>query len=344
MTLTHRLPRNPLGKVARNDDVVRALAGIGRWLGAVGYAFVPPTPATHALVNSRMREHATSSLRDIFGWSRPFMAHAVPTEVLETLQSIGMLECLPQGWFVSKVRYATVHGRLYAHSAYPTHQPDAVFLGPDTYRFAHFIRAELATLPLRGGSRVVDLGCGAGPGGMLAAAGVAKAELVLADINPLALTMARANAALADVTAVFVETDLLAQLEGDFDCIVANPPYLHDAAARTYRHGGGHLGTGLSVRIVAESLDRLADGGRLLLYTGAAIVDGEDAFLGAIRDTLQGTGCQWTYHELDPDVFGDELSMPAYQDVERIAAVGLKVQRPGAGARTTPAAGSLPTN
>jgi len=31
---------------------------------------------------------------------------------------------------------------------------------------------------------------------------------------------------------------------------------------------------------------------------------------------------------VDPDVFGEELGQPAYGEVERIAAVGLVVQRP----------------
>jgi hypothetical protein len=32
------------------------------------------------------------------------------------------------------------------------------------------------------------------------------------------------------------------------------------------------------------------------------------------------------YEELDPDVFGEELSMSGYADVDRIAVVGLHVR------------------
>jgi hypothetical protein len=35
----------------------------------------------------------------------------------------------------------------------------------------------------------------------------------------------------------------------------------------------------------------------------------------------------WTYHELDSDVFGEELEKPGYERVERIAAVALSVTR-----------------
>ncbi|MNF15327.1 hypothetical protein D3C80_2178860 [compost metagenome] len=39
----------------------------------------------------------------------------------------------------------------------------------------------------------------------------------------------------------------------------------------------------------------------------------------------------WTYRELDPDVFGEELLTPGYQRVERIAVVALIVTRVGPG-------------
>jgi hypothetical protein len=35
----------------------------------------------------------------------------------------------------------------------------------------------------------------------------------------------------------------------------------------------------------------------------------------------------WTYRELDPDVFGEELATPGYESVDRIAAVVLTVTR-----------------
>jgi hypothetical protein len=33
-------------------------------------------------------------------------------------------------------------------------------------------------------------------------------------------------------------------------------------------------------------------------------------------------GCELRYSELDPDVFGEQLSQPAYREAERIAVVG----------------------
>ncbi|HEX4351601.1 MAG TPA: hypothetical protein VHZ95_01780, partial [Polyangiales bacterium] len=84
-------------------------------------------------------------------------------------------------------------------------------------------------------------------------------------------------------------------------------------------------GEALSVRIVRESLQRLTSGGTLIVYTGAAIIDGVDQFQRAIEPLLREPSFAVTYESIDPDVFGDELAQPAYAEVERIAAVGLKV-------------------
>jgi methylase of polypeptide subunit release factors len=310
----------------------QSLQALGLWLRESGYRFITPTPATHARVLARFGDAAARNLRDVFGWSRPFEAALLPQQVLGWMESAGLLA--REGSLLrSKLRFSSLGDQLYAHSAYPTTDADAVFFGPDTYRFVALIEAELATQPLRSGARILDVGCGAGPGGMAAALAstAMEPELVLADINLKALSHARVNAALAGLAGSrvsFVQSDLYAQVAGEFDLVVANPPYLVDASARTYRHGGGPLGGGLSERIVQEGLPRLAPAGRLVLYTGAAIVDGGDPLFESLRATLAERGWPFSYREIDPDVFGEELAAPAYQQAERIAAVGLVVQRP----------------
>jgi len=110
---------------------------------------------------------------------------------------------------------------------------------------------------------------------------------------------------------------------------VANPPYLNDLLKRAYRHGGGEYGSALSVAIARAAKSRLAPGGTLLLYTGAPIVRGSDRFLDAVQQEFDGSRLKWSYEEIDPDVFGEELDAPAYADVDRIAAVLLKAEMPG---------------
>ena len=305
-----------------------ALVLLGRWLQAAGYQFTTVTPATHARVNARSGGGMARSLRDVFGWSRPFAPGLLPVNALDWLSGAGLLEQNGER-LRSKVRFSTLGGQFYAHSAYPTVEADAVFFGPDTYRFVSLIQAELARQPLRPGARILDIGCGAGPGGIAAALASLASQLLLADINPQALAFARANAQLAGLAdARFTQSDLFASLEGRFDLIVANPPYLVDAGERAYRHGGGTLGSSLSVRIVAQSLAHLAPGGRLVLYTGAPIVEGRDPFLDEVAPLLERGGCPFSYREIDPDVFGEELDAPAYANAERIAAVALVATLP----------------
>ncbi len=300
-----------------------ALVALARAIQATGYEFVTPTPATHARVVARAESAMARDLRDVFGWSRPFAAGVLPNAVMEVAEAAGVLVPASEGW-QSLVRLSSLDGLLFIHSAYPTTEADSVFFGPDTYRFARAI----AALPDRPVRRAVDIGCGAGPGAILIARAHPAAEIVAVDINDAALRLTRANAALAGVKVEAVNSDLLRGVPGEFDLIVANPPYLVDPAARAYRHGGGELGADLSLAILDAGVERLAPGGRLLLYTGAAIVNGRDPLRSAVSARLAGSDLQWTYQEMDPDVFGEELAFGAYAQADRIAAVMLTVIKP----------------
>lgn len=301
---------------------------VGAWLQRTGYRFVTVTPATHARVNARPEAHEAKSLQDVFGQSRPFHSSLLPQPLLTWLEQGDCIE--RHGALLrSKVRFSSLGDCLYMHSAYPTADSNAVFFGPDTYRFATVIRQ---TLTASGGVRadcVVDVGCGGGAGGIIAAKMLkhAPSTLILADINPRALCYARVNVALAGTAhARFHQGDLFGGIDQPIDLIVANPPYLLDPEERLYRHGGGELGSGLSTRIVVEALPRLALGGTLILYTGSPIVDGHDAFRDSIESVLNAANVDCDYTEVDPDVFGEELECPAYSRVERIAAVALIIR------------------
>ena len=306
--------------------VDRTLLNLGRGLKENGYRFITPTPLTHERVCQRLATPLAMTMRDVFGWSLPFDNALLPEAFREELQQAQVIEKHDALWR-STVRWSSLDELLFAHSPYPTTQADAVFFGPDSYRFAHVIQAYLQQRfdPVR---RAVDIGCGAGVGALVIARARPDADVLAVDINPRALRMTAVNAELAGLANVSAyHSDILASVDGEFDLIVANPPYMNDPHQRAYRHGGGALGAQLSVRIVSESRERLALGGRLVLYTGVAMVAGADPFLEAIKPLVASADYGWTYREIDPDVFGEELEKPGYEGVERIAVVALTVTR-----------------
>lgn len=305
----------------------QALTSLLDHLQAANYRFITTTPLTHSRVLARQPAGSAATLRDIFGWNLPFDADRLPGSLLTALDTAGLL-AREGGRMRSKIRVSSVDDALFLHSAYPTEQENAVFFGPDTYRYVRFMQQALSAAPLGPRPRILDIGCGSGAGGLMVARQYPDATLVLNDINPEALVCSRLNARGLCIPAQLAQGDSVSAVQGTFDLIMANPPYLVDEDARTYRHGGERLGRSLSLRMATQSLPRLAPGGRLLLYTGIAIVKGVDEFLLELMPALDGAGMKWRYQELDPDVFGEELDREVYRDVDRIAAVGLEARRP----------------
>lgn len=305
------------------DDA--ALLELLRALDEAGYDFVTVTPETHRRVLGRRGPVPARDLRDVFGWSVAFEEGLLPGPVEEALRRSGMIAPEGERWR-SLVRISRLHGRLFLHSAYPTDDANSVFLGPDSYRFATFLAAALPSLErVRG---LVDIGTGAGVGGIVAAGMRPEARVVLTDINPLALRFARANAAHAGVEVETVEASGAAALAEPFDVAVANPPFIVDPSGRAYRDGGDLHGARLSLDWAVEAARRVELGGAVLLYTGSAIVAGRDGLREALQKALPALGCTMRYREIDPDIFGEQLDDPAYADVERIAAVGAVIRRP----------------
>ncbi|MBB5049148.1 SAM-dependent methyltransferase [Rhodopseudomonas rhenobacensis] len=291
-----------------------------------GYAFTTITPSSHQRV--LRRSDIARDLRDVFGWNKPFEASLLPGALFDALHAAGLLAAEGLLW-KSRVRVSSLQGDLFLHSGFPTVDADSVFFGPDTYRFARVVRDHLQS---RGGpiERAVDIGAGSGVGGIVLARNADCRDVVLVDINDRALDYARTNVGFAGLNNIATrKSNLLDDVDGTFDLIIANPPYLNDALGRTYRHGGGEFGGSLSLAIARCAISRLAPGGSLLLYTGAAIVQGADPLRDAIAEVLAPSDLAWSYDELDPDVFGEELETDAYSKADRIAAVVLTAQRPG---------------
>ncbi len=311
-------------EIAEPDAATRRLQAILRHLD--GYEFVTPTPATHKRYLERNRR-AAKDARDVLGWNLPFEPGILPPRLLDALEQADLLSAAEGGLLRSKIRVSTLGTLRFIHSAYPTDEENSVFFGPDSYRFARFLRAQLPNAHQP--RHVIDMGAGSGVGGIVAASLIPGARISLLDVNALALHFASANAADAGVKVDLVRGTSLDDVEEPVDLVIANPPYIMDEAERAYRHGGGMHGAQLSLDWALEAGERLAAGGAMLLYTGVAIVDGHDGLKEALAGALPRLGCALAYEEIDPDIFGEELEEPQYRDVERIAAVGAVITKRG---------------
>lgn len=283
-----------------------------------GYRFTAVTPATHATVLGRSPPRRPT-LRDVFGWNRPFEPADLEPELLALLEKAEAVAG-HGGKLRSRVRVASLGNDLFIHWAFPTDEVDAVFFGPDTYRFVRFLQEQVPTLGVV--RHIVDMGAGTGAGGIGISRSLGEARVTLVDVNPTALRYAAINAEAAGAGIELIQSD---RVPGGFDILIANPPYMIDTAGRSYRDGGDLLGGEVALHWIEQGLASLGEGGTILLYTGAAYVDGASPLILALERECRSAGASFTANEIDPDVFGEELTQPAYREVERIAAIGIRI-------------------
>jgi release factor glutamine methyltransferase len=130
------------------------------------------------------------------------------------------------------------------------------------------------------GARVADIGAGSGCVGVTLAIEAPRVNITAIDISFEALTIARANADRYDVLErfAFVQADLLEPIQGTFDLVCANLPYIPtselrrlDLAGREPRLAldGGPDGLVYIRKLLWSLEDRLAEGGRALIEIGA---------------------------------------------------------------------------
>ena len=124
--------------------------------------------------------------------------------------------------------------------------------------------------------RILDLGTGSGCIAISLALELPGADVVATDISAGALDVARANARQLGAQVAFVAGDWYASVEGRFDLIVANPPYVapgdpHLADLRfepASALAASDHGLSCLRQIIAGAPEHLHAGGRLLLEHG----------------------------------------------------------------------------
>jgi release factor glutamine methyltransferase len=144
--------------------------------------------------------------------------------------------------------------------------------------------------------RIVDVGTGSGCVALALAKELPNAEIHATDLSSTALEIARVNASRLqlDRRVHFQETDLLVGLNGKFDFVVSNPPYVGESEedqvpleVRKFEPRnavfGGPNGTEVIERLVHQAEQALRPGGWLVMEISGTIVE-------RVRELLQGWG------------------------------------------------------
>ena len=180
---------------------------------------------------------------------------------------------------------------------------------PDTETLVDWALEVIAPLA---SPRVVDLGTGSGAIALALQSQRTDAQVLAVDASTDALAVARANAERLGVPVQFQPANWLAGVEGSFDAIVSNPPYIPSAdphlAALTHEPlqalASGADGLEDIRTIVVQAPTHLRPGGWLLLEHGYDQAQAVQALLAArgfaqvqSRNDLAGiarcTGGQW---------------------------------------------------
>jgi release factor glutamine methyltransferase len=157
---------------------------------------------------------------------------------------------------------------------------------PETEDLVELLKSEVRDQK----SKILDVGTGSGVIALSLATRFPEAEVVGSDISEEALSLARENAARLGIGRVqFVQSDLLQNISGDFDLIVANLPYiatvdgstlsrevLHDPEVALF---AGEAGDELIRELIAAAPARLRANGMLTLEIGIDQADTLTALL-----------------------------------------------------------------
>ena len=103
--------------------------------------------------------------------------------------------------------------------------------------------------------KVLDLGCGYGPVGILAAKTIGAEKVILCDISDDAVRLSKENLSLNGISGVkVIKSDGFSDIsDNDFTLILSNPPY--------------HTDFSVARGFIEDGFNKLAVGGRLLMVT-----------------------------------------------------------------------------
>jgi release factor glutamine methyltransferase len=127
----------------------------------------------------------------------------------------------------------------------------------------------LRAVPVVTGLRVLEMGCGTGFVALHCAE--AGASVVAADLDPLAVRCASANAERNGIVIDVRESDLFSSVPEAFDLMIFNPPYLEGEVKgqEDLAWAGGAGGLEVLAHFLRQAPPHLLPGGRLLILVSS---------------------------------------------------------------------------
>jgi len=127
----------------------------------------------------------------------------------------------------------------------------------------------IGSFDVRKGETVLEIGCGSGIVSMHCA--LNGGIVTCGDINKKAVALTKRNMALNSLDATVVETDLYSAIEGRFDMIIFNLPYLPvmEEGDLALSWSGGNDGLGPLPGLISGAHDHLTHGGRLIIVVSS---------------------------------------------------------------------------
>ena len=140
-------------------------------------------------------------------------------------------------------------------------------VGPEVYNPSDDSYLLLKVVEVSPEERFLEMGPGTG----LLSIHAAKlgAKVTAADVNPHAVECTKRNAAKNSVRIDTVKSDLFEKVQGNYDVIVFNPPYLPGATTSTSwierAWSGGDEGSETAVQFLNDAWKHLSPGGRIFM-------------------------------------------------------------------------------
>ncbi len=176
---------------------------------------------------------------------------------------------------------------------------------PDVYPPSDDSILLIESLNVKQGEKVLEVGCGSGIVSIHCA--LNGCTVTSGDINPKAVDLTRRNFEANRLSSDVVETDVYSAIEGRFDTIVFNLPYLpvDEEGLLAKAWSGGPDGLGPLPKLLEEAPEHLNKGGRVVVVV-SSLMDGA-----ALHELLD----QYDYRVIgESRMFFEKLSVVEIRD------------------------------